>query len=55
MGAVEAEGLHSWGFAAARVVAKASTTAATATSDAVASYCGYSSHWGSGFTDDILA
>lgn len=50
-----AEGLHFWGFAAARVVAKASTTAATATAVAVASCCGYSSHWGSGVADDILA
>jgi hypothetical protein len=47
-----AEGLHFWGFATARVVAEASTTAATA----VASCCGYSSHLGSGFAvaDGIL-
>jgi hypothetical protein len=46
------------------VVAKASTTANAATTAnsanaatavAVASCCDYSSHWGSGFADDILA
>ena len=48
-----AEGLHFWGFATAtRVVAEASITVATA----VASYCGYSSHLGSGVAvaDGIL-